>query len=269
MAVFIVCSSRLSPTMPNPIAAISYSPIGDISFELDLEAQEKEPSFSSSAGGETGGSASLEKKSDELRASVALPLRTIEMKRQDVPIFFINLDESTDRRQSFVKDFAALPENLSSGLQLQRITAVTTTEVQSMLENGSLVLNGVKELTFSKRKFGDIGQYTFNEAACTLSHLKAICQAYNDGHDMVMIFEDDAALTTEFMENWRAFANQAPKDWQILQWTTSNAAANRRQLYRSNDLWVAWKPYLWASMAYTIRREGMKRILDSTFKRFK
>jgi len=84
------------------LCAISYSPLGDISFELDLEAQEKEPSFSSSA--ETG-SASLEKKSDELRA---LAPRTIEMKRQEkktgaVPILFINLDESTDRRQSFEK----------------------------------------------------------------------------------------------------------------------------------------------------------------------
>jgi len=35
----------------------------------------------------------------------------------------------------------------------------------------------------------------------------------------------------------------------------------------SDDLWVAWKLYLWAAMAYTIRREGLTRILDSTFKR--
>ena len=200
------------------------------------------------------------------------PHSTIEIKREEkkpdrVPIFFINLDRSTDRRQSFEKDFDALPENLSAGLQLQRISAVTTTEVQSMLDNGSFILNGVKELTFSQRELGNIGQYTFNEAACTLSHLKAIRQAYNDGHDMVMVFEDDAALTTEFLENWRAFANQAPTDWQILQWTTINEAPNRRQLYRSNDFWVAWKPYHWSTMAYTIRREGMKRILDSTLKR--
>ena len=65
------------------------------------------------------GSASLEKQSDELRSLVSL--RTIEMKHQEkkthrVPIFFINLDKSTDRRQSFEKDFAALPENLSSGV---------------------------------------------------------------------------------------------------------------------------------------------------------
>lgn len=90
-----------------------------------------------------------------------------------------------------------------------------------------------------KRKFGNIGQYTFNEPACTHSHLKVIRQAYNDGHDMVIVVEDDAALTTELLENWRAFSNQAPKDWNILQWTTSNEAPNRRQLYRSNDLWVA------------------------------
>jgi len=112
----------------------------------------RKPRFSNSA--ETGSATLQKEQSDELRSLVSL--RTIEMKRQEkkthrVPIFFINLDESTDRRQSFEKDFAALPENLSSGVQLQRISAVATTEVQSMLENGSFVLNGVKELTFSKR----------------------------------------------------------------------------------------------------------------------
>ena len=98
-----------------------------------------------------------------------------------------------------------------------------------------------------------------------MSHLKAILQAYNAGHDMVLIIEDDAILTSEFLENWKVYAEEAPSDWQILQWTTSNEAVNKRELHRRKDYWISWKPYYWGAMAYTIRRDGMKRILDLTY----
>jgi hypothetical protein len=108
------------------------------------------------------------------------------------------------------------------------------------------------------------GQYTFNEAACTLSHLKAIWQAYDAGHEMVLIIEDHVMLTSDFFENWKAYAELAPDDWQILQWTTGNVAINKRELYKNNDYWISWKPTHYGAIAYTIRREGMKRILDHT-----
>jgi len=82
---------------------------------------------------------------------------------------------------------------------------------------------------------------------------------------MVLIIEDDAILTSEFLENWKVYAEEAPSDWQILQWTTSNEAVNKRELHRRKDYWISWKPYYWGAMAYTIRRDGMKRILDLTY----
>ena len=189
-----------------------------------------------------------------------------EAARKDLSmIFFINLDKSTDRLEALWKDFDALPDFLSSNLRLHRVPAVSTAAVEIMLGNNVVRLNEGFTLTYSKRmKNNAAGQYTFNEAACTLSHLKAIKQAYNGGHDMVLIIEDDAMLTSDFFENWKAYAEQAPDDWQILQWTTSNMAVNKRELHRRNDYWISWKPTHYAMVAYTIRREGMKRILDLT-----
>lgn len=184
-------------------------------------------------------------------------------------IFFINLDKSTDRAESLRKEVNALPEVLTSNIQLQRVSAVSTSQVETMMENNELRFNAGITLAHSKRQLNSKnapgGKYTFNEAACTLSHLKAILQAYNAGHDMVLIIEDDAILTSEFLENWKAYAEEAPSDWQILQWTTNNEAANKRELHRRKDYWISWKPYYWGAMAYTIRRDGMKRILDLTY----
>eukprot|EP00979_Chaetoceros_neogracilis_P008121 scaffold1792_cov288-Chaetoceros_neogracile.AAC.4 len=182
-----------------------------------------------------------------------------------LPIFFLNLDKSTDRLDTLWKDFDALPDFLSSNLQLQRVPAVSTAAVESMLENNVLRFNEGITLTYSKRVSTNTGgQYTFNEAACTLSHLKAIWQAYDAGHEMVLIIEDHVMLTSDFFENWKAYAELAPDDWQILQWTTGNVAINKRELYRGNDYWISWKPTHYGAIAYTIRREGMKRILDHT-----
>lgn len=180
-------------------------------------------------------------------------------------MFFINLDKSTDRRQSLERDFAALPGYVPSGLQLHRVPAETTADVESMLEQDFLVLNEGLHLTKNSERGKAKGEYTFKEAACTLSHLKAIREAYNGGHDMVMIIEDDVSLTSQFFENWMAYAEQAPKDWHILQWATSNEAVNKRELYKSNDLWISWKPYYYGAFAYSIRREGMQLILDHAY----
>ena len=153
-----------------------------------------------------------------------------------LPIFFLNLDKSADRRETLWKDYAALSDSLTSDLQLQRVSAVSTAKVESMLENNVLHFNEGFTLTHSERRDNaKKEQYSFHEAACTLSHLKAIWQAYNAGHEVVLIIEDDAMLTSDFFENWKDSAEQAPDDWQILQWTTSNIAINKRYLHKNND----------------------------------
>ena len=60
----------------------------------------------------------------------------------------------------------------------------------------------------------------------------------------------------------------APLDWLILQWTTNNAAVNTKRSYRSNDFWISWTGHHWSTIAYTIRREGIQRVLNHTSNMF-
>jgi GR25 family glycosyltransferase involved in LPS biosynthesis len=233
------------------------------------------PDHSSSSAPRNHDNVTLRKEADNLgnlpSESDVAPVRSEQAPKKGdeiMTIFFINLDKSTDRAESLRKEVNALPEALTSNLELQRVSAVSTSQVETMLENNELRFNEGITLAYSERqlnrKNAPGGTYTFNEAACTLSHLKAILQAYNAGHDMVLIIEDDAILTSDFLENWKAYAEEAPSDWQVLQWTTNNEAVNKRELHRRKDYWISWKPYYWGTMAYTIRRDGMKRILDLT-----
>lgn len=179
-------------------------------------------------------------------------------------MYFINLDTSDDRATALRKNVASLPHDLQTKVELHRVPAVTVTEVEELVENDGLYFKGGVRLTHGARSYDDIKTYRYHEVACTLSHLKAIQQAYIDGHEMVMILEDDAVITKDLMENWESYADVAPSDWQILQWTARNIPFNKRALYHHNDYWVAWRPYFWSTISYTIRREGMKRVLDTS-----
>jgi GR25 family glycosyltransferase involved in LPS biosynthesis len=89
------------------------------------------------------------------------------------------------------------------------VSAVSTAKVESMLENNVLHFNEGFTLTHSERRDNaKKEQYSFHEAACTLSHLKAIWQAYNAGHEVVLIIEDDAMLTSAFLRIGRIMQNR-------------------------------------------------------------
>lgn len=184
-----------------------------------------------------------------------------------IPFFYINLDKSTDRRQSLERDFVvALQEHHSLTAALNRVPAISTTEVELMLQNGTFILNGIDNLRYEiKRKHKK--EYSYNEAACTLSHLKAIKQAYDEGRDIVIVIEDDVNITKEFMENWKQYIAQAPRDWKVLQMTTNNNDINKQELHKVHDYWINWEPSHWATISYVINREGMKEVLGHTFKR--
>jgi len=67
-------------------------------------------------------------------------------------IFFINLDKSTDRAEALRKEVNALPEALTSNLQLQRVSAVSTSQVETMLENNELRFNEGITLAYREEK---------------------------------------------------------------------------------------------------------------------
>jgi len=108
--------------------------------------------------------------------------------------------------------------------------------------------------------------YYYSEAACLLSHLNAIKRAYEDGHDLVLFLEDDAVLSTTFLEHWRDYVNHeaTPDGWKILQFATVNPHVIRQGVLL-REHFVSWQPYHWSTRAYVMNREGMQTLMEGAY----
>ena len=204
--------------------------------------------------------------------------------KKTLHLYFINLDKSADRAAALKENIASLSwKNSQSTFQLHRVPAITVNEVKELYTNGSLYFKQMEQQESLKqngniintihnetklidraRTPADINTFTFHEVACTLSHLRAIKQAYDDGQEMAIILEDDALISQDFVDNWESYADQAPSDWQILQWMTSNTFVNKRAIHTHDDFWMSWRWYFWGAVLYSIRREGMERIIEAS-----
>ena len=122
---------------------------------------------------------------------------------------------------------------------IYRITSTNVTDLHAMLADGSFVLQnnvtledpGKDEVWFKRMH----QRYDFKEAACLLSHLRAIKHAYDLGHEMALILEDDARLTPKFVRYWKDYAALAPKDWTLLQWSNDFNIIYEQGLQMIND----------------------------------
>jgi GR25 family glycosyltransferase involved in LPS biosynthesis len=183
-----------------------------------------------------------------------------------LPVYWINLEKSVERRHAMETMFSLI-DDWGNFVSPNRLPAVDISQTLEMLEKETLIMNGTKlvpkngEQTWKKHLRNE---YLYSEAACLLSHLTAILQAYNDGHEMVLILEDDQVLTTQFLLNWKIYADLAPTDWTALQWITSKEVL-LQQGKHIDEPWINWQPDSWCAGAYLLNREGMKRILKKTY----
>lgn len=200
---------------------------------------------------------------------VACKIMAVESPLDVLHIYYINLDEAEERRKQFETKIDLLPHHVRTALRVRRVSAFTNSDIKSMLKNRTFILNELHQL-FHKEVDYEWWErkYSFEEAACTLSHLKAIMQAYDEGLEYSLIVEDDAILTIEFLEKWRSYAEAAPQDWMILQWTTSNPSIAKKEVHKDSDFWLSWTAEHWSTIAYTIRRDGMKRLINRTSNTF-
>ena len=106
--------------------------------------------------------------------------------------------------------------------------------------------------------------YKYPEAACLLSHLKTIKQAYEHGHEQVLVLEDDALITRTFKDQLQNYVEMAPLGWKILQFAIVNSKMVE-QCHNLVDPFISWQPYHWSTRAYMINRAGMQALLDKTY----
>ncbi|GMI52560.1 hypothetical protein ScalyP_jg369, partial [Parmales sp. scaly parma] len=105
-----------------------------------------------------------------------------------LPVYWINLDRSTDRKQQMESMFSSIPS--VDKLRITRVPAENADDVESK----NITIPGVQVLSKSSKNdnlknFARFtkGLYNDNEVACTLSHLKAINLAYQSGDETALI----------------------------------------------------------------------------------
>lgn len=131
-----------------------------------------------------------------------LPLNPY-INRINIPIFYINLDKSTDRNNFILTQF-----NLFNIQNFQRISAIDSNTLT--LPKGNTDFFNYNFLTISDQP----------AIACGLSHLKAILTAYHLNLPYVLIMEDDCDLF--MMRYWShhnisQYIQDAPPDCELLQ----------------------------------------------------
>lgn len=105
-------------------------------------------------------------------------------------------------------------------------------------------------------------RFDYQEDARLLSHLYAIRAAYRDGHDRVLILENDAVLSAAFLRELNRYIDGgAPADWNVLQFATTNPNVIRQGLLL-REPFVSWQPYHRSMRAYAIHRRGMSALLE-------
>jgi len=153
-----------------------------------------------------------------------------------VPIYYINIDESVDRKIYIINEFKKFNININ------RIKGITPNDIQES-----------NKLTYHLK----CQTNTDLELACLLSHIKAIHTSYINNDEYSMIIEDDIIIHR--MINFKKLIKTAPKDWDILQMFSLQSD----HLYPVEDksLWSKHNHKSYSAGAYIINRKGMEKIL--------
>ena len=132
----------------------------------------------------------------------------------DIPMLYINLDRSTDRREYIEKTFrewgAPVPIRVPavdgkafvSGAELDWLTPELTSILRAAVSASSSLMTSPSA--------GELG--------CTLSHIKALKYAYDQGWSEFVIFEDDISLSLVpfWPDNLSNLARRAPLQWNFI-----------------------------------------------------
>ena len=163
----------------------------------------------------------------------------------DCALFYINLESSHDRNRDMVSMLSRIDINAT------RVNAKTTADVYNLEQTGALLLGktklfspGSKETGKSLSKKRCQCEYSYKEAAVTISHLEAVQRAYESQHEFAIITEDDILLGDDFMQDLEQAIHYAPHGWEVLQLRTVNVFIDS-QLRNIIDPYIDWMPEHW------------------------
>lgn len=172
-----------------------------------------------------------------------------------LPTYVINLDSSTTRMDHIVQEFER------HGLRPP--TRVPAVDGRGVKDTRRGTVQGIR---YDIRYGLMMTPLTGPELGCTLSHLKAISIAYEEGHEMALVLEDDVSLELiphldisllELVEH----ANKKDEDWEMLHLS----AMSQKHLFERMDSPLALREDIDDSIYYTtgylVHQRGMKTLL--------
>jgi hypothetical protein len=187
----------------------------------------------------------LEKKKKDLE-KIFLSLDNYNLNKKynnkiDIPTYYINLKRSKDRKINLLKQF----ETFSPKTILNRVNAI----------DGNLITDNhyVDPYGVRKQYHMNVGNSKY-EKACSMSHLYAIKNAYENGDEYALILEDDVSLELSHM--WPYSLSELikikPKDCEIIQLFSFGHKYEKDKLFIKRDEFKA------SCIAYIISRKAMK-----------
>lgn len=177
----------------------------------------------------------------------------------EIPIYYINLDRSPERKNYILNEIAKTNTNLKQAdidlkLNETRITAIDGKDCENVLHY------------FTKNNVTPFENSSY-EVACCLSHLHAIKKAYENNENIAIIMEDDVNLQF-FHENYEKFSEQTKKlsnDTEILQILPFKEPVIGNSLYEQEIGFYKWKYFYYCAGMYLVTRKAMKKIIDRFF----
>jgi len=162
----------------------------------------------------------------------------------NIPIYWINLNRSPDRKQKMINQLNEY--NIKNN---KRIEAIDGLEFDNELYCKT---HNVKS---------DLSPF---ELCCTLSHLKAIETAYNDNQSLVLIMEDDCSF--EYLK----YKNKTLQElinifnnWDIIQLAICCRPDHNARIAKTKELLI--KRNYSCATCYLINRNCMYKILNRKF----
>jgi GR25 family glycosyltransferase involved in LPS biosynthesis len=158
-----------------------------------------------------------------------------------IPIYWINLERSIDRKNNF--------EN-----QLEKYNIANHRRI-----------NGIDGKNIDLRNYNIIDNLTKYELGCTLSHLKAIKEAYDNNEKYVLVMEDDCNF--EYIEHQKysideliQMMNKDYPDWDILQLATIDFPDKNIELSKENN--YISKGFRYSTACYLINTDGINKLVN-------
>lgn len=165
----------------------------------------------------------------------------------NVPIYWINLERSVDRKNIFEK-------------QLKKYSITNQKRI-----------NGIDGHNIILSNYNCTNDLTKFELGCTLSHLKALERAQANADEHCLIMEDDCNF--EYLQYQKYSINELIKimnlnypQWELLQLTTCNRPDHNTRLSKETSYIV--KGFRNCTTCYLINKSGINKLinLNNTYK---